>query len=143
MANNLIRYNTIPVLEVLFGDKRWTLAMYIPHYLVISFRLPSYMYTFQVMSTVLDVFITLQISFNLTCLSSYSHTHLLSSFSMSYSLDPFMLDFPLDPPRIIYSIAISQGDLSSSPLVSYSIHNLCLSTDCSQIMTHLIANIHI
>lgn len=45
LANSLIRSKPAMVLEASFGDKIWSVGSP-PHYLVFSFRLPSYMNIF-------------------------------------------------------------------------------------------------
>lgn len=66
---NSHRCNSIPIPEASFGDNRWPMGFSLPHSLAMSFRLPTYMYVFQKLCTVLGFYTTPQMPLNFSCLS--------------------------------------------------------------------------
>ena len=76
LANNSIRCNSVQVLGDSFGDNQLSLCL--PNYLVISFRLSSYLYIFWEASTVLRFHTTLESAFNFNCFFLYPFHRYLS-----------------------------------------------------------------
>lgn len=96
----------------------------LPHYLIISFRLPSYMYAFEEISMVLGFQMTLQMALHISWPSLYSLPPSLLPCPFPFGPVPSYLCLTLT----INSIYLS-GEIHPSSLLSYSVYKLCCYMD--------------
>jgi hypothetical protein len=121
LRNNSIRCNSLPVIQVLFGDKKFDLCH--SDYLVILMRSPSYVYLFYLLLYLISIL-------------AFKYPSILSFFQHISSHSPLDLQKSVYLPSVYNSLLVFSRQFFR-PLPHYAIMNLCYSTECCSVIIDL------